>query len=210
MERSEFYQRLFKRAKEAGFSACEAYYAAGESFSVTVFGGEITDYSASESRGLGFRGLVDGRMGYASTQALDEDSIALLVEGRAGERAAHRVRGRAVPLCRGGEVRRCMQLQPRHRRGFRGGEDRPCKSLETMAVGMDARLRREAEASVFSESGEVEIVNTLGCMWATAPTSSAAMCSPWPRKTAASAPASRCFLKTTRRRSTRKRPPARR
>ena len=37
-----------------------------------------------------------------------------------------------------------------------------CKSLETMAAGMDARLRREAEASVFSESGEVEIVNTLG------------------------------------------------
>ena len=43
MERNEFYERLFQRAKEAGFSACEAYYAAGESFSVTVFGGEITD-----------------------------------------------------------------------------------------------------------------------------------------------------------------------
>ena len=81
MERSEFYQSLFERAKAAGFSACEAYYAAGESFSVTVFGGEITDYSASESRGLGFRGLVDGKMGYASTQALDEDSIELLVKG---------------------------------------------------------------------------------------------------------------------------------
>ena len=81
MERNEFYERLFQRAKEAGFSACEAYYVAGESFSVTVFGGEITDYSASEAFGLGFRGLVDGRMGYVSTQALDEDSIALLVEG---------------------------------------------------------------------------------------------------------------------------------
>ena len=81
MERNEFYERLFQRAQEAGFSACEAYYAAGESFSVTVFGGEITDYSASEACGLGFRGLVDGKMGYASTQALDEDSIALLVEG---------------------------------------------------------------------------------------------------------------------------------
>ena len=36
MERSEFYQSLFERAKAAGFSACEAYYAAGESFSVTT------------------------------------------------------------------------------------------------------------------------------------------------------------------------------
>ena len=102
MERNEFYERLFKRAQEAGFSACEAYYAAGESFSVTVFGGEITDYSASEACGLGFRGLVDGKMGYASTQALDEDSIALLVACRPrGQRALSAPRPGGW-RCRGG------------------------------------------------------------------------------------------------------------
>ena len=162
MERSEFYQLLFKRAKEAGFSACEAYYAAGESFSVTVFGGEITDYSASESCGLGFRGLVDGRMGYASTQALDEDSIALLVEG-ARENARLIECGDEQFLFAGAEkYAEVCNDNP-------DIDDVPvtekihlCKSLETMAVGMDARVRREAEAGVFSESGEVEIVNTLG------------------------------------------------
>lgn len=32
MERKEFYQKLFARAQEAGFSACEAYYVSGSNF----------------------------------------------------------------------------------------------------------------------------------------------------------------------------------
>ena len=162
MEQNEFYERLFQRAKEAGFSACEAYYAAGESFSVTVFGGEITDYSASESCGLGFRGLVDGKMGYASTQALDEDSIALLVEG-ARENARLIECEDEQFLFAGAETYAHVQNHcPAIDEMTVAEKIELCKSLETMAVGMDARLRREAEASVFSESGEVEIVNTLG------------------------------------------------
>ena len=159
MERNEFYERLFQRAKEAGFSACEAYYAAGESFSVTVFGGEITDYSASEAFGLGFRGLVDGKMGYASTQALDEDSIALLVEG-ARENARLIECEDEQFLFAGAETYAHVQNHcPAIDEMTVAEKIELCKSLETMAVGMDARLRREAEASVFSESDEVEIVN---------------------------------------------------
>ena len=56
---------------------------------MTVFGGEITDYSPPRAAGWAFAGWVDGKMGYASTQALDEDSIELLVKGARGERAAH-------------------------------------------------------------------------------------------------------------------------
>ena len=46
-----------------------------------MFQGEIVDYSVSSSFGLGFRGLFGGRMGCASTQALDGDAIELLVRG---------------------------------------------------------------------------------------------------------------------------------
>ena len=162
MERSEFYQSLFERAKAAGFSACEAYYAAGESFSVTVFGGEITDYSASESRGLGFRGLVDGRMGYASTQALDEDSIALLVEGARENARLIECEDEQFLFAGAEEYADVCNYNPDIDQVSVAEKIGLCKSLETMAAGMDARLRREAEASVFSESGEVEIVNTLG------------------------------------------------
>ena len=75
MNRQQFIDTLFARAKEAGFEACEVYYSASDNFSTSVFKGEITEYSVSESLGLGFRGLYEGRMGYASTQILDEDAL---------------------------------------------------------------------------------------------------------------------------------------
>ena len=162
MERNEFYERLFKRAQEAGFSACEAYYAAGESFSVTVFGGEITDYSASEACGLGFRGLVDGKMGYASTQALDEDSIALLVEGARENARLIECEDEQFLFAGAREYAEVCNYNPDVDEITVTEKIDLCRSLEKMAVAMDARVRREAEASVFSESSEVEIVNTLG------------------------------------------------
>ena len=51
-----------------------------------------------------------------------------------------------------------------------------------MAAGMDARLRREAEAGVFSESSEVEIVNTLGLHVGHRANIIGGYVQPWPRK----------------------------
>lgn len=84
MEINSFIKTLFERAQAAGYEASEAYYATGESFEVSVKGGEIVDYNVSSSIGLSFRALVDGKMGYASTQVLDEDAIDLLIEGAGG------------------------------------------------------------------------------------------------------------------------------
>ena len=81
MDRKQFIDALFARAKETGFEACEVYYSAADSFDTDVFKNEIIKYSAAESLGLGFRGLYNGRMGYASTQILDADAIDLLVDG---------------------------------------------------------------------------------------------------------------------------------
>ena len=46
--------------------------------------GALEDYQSNHTRGLGFRGLVNGRMGYASTEALDEESIGQLIRGVVG------------------------------------------------------------------------------------------------------------------------------
>ena len=162
MERRKFYQKLFARAKEAGFSACEVYYAAGSSFSATVFGGEITDYSAADERGLGFRGLVDGKMGYASSQALDEDAVELLVEG--ARENAKLIESTDEQFLFAGAKRYATvdNFNPEVDEVSVADKIALCKSLETLAAQADARIRPEAEATVFSESGNVEIVNTLG------------------------------------------------
>ena len=101
-------------------------------------------------------------MGYASTQALDEDSIALLVKG--ARENAHLIECEDEQLLFAGaeEYADVQNYCPDIDEVSVAEKIALCKSLEAMAVGMDARLRREAEASVFSESGAVEIVNTLG------------------------------------------------
>lgn len=76
-----FLDQLMKAAKEAGIEVAEAYIVENESFSVITNQGELNDYQSNMTRGLGFRGLVNGKMGYASTEAFDEESIAQLVKG---------------------------------------------------------------------------------------------------------------------------------
>lgn len=81
MEINSFIKKLFEGAQAAGYEASEAYYASGESFEASVKNGQIIDYNVSSSIGLSFRALVDGKMGYASTQVLDEEAVELLIEG---------------------------------------------------------------------------------------------------------------------------------
>lgn len=76
-----FLDKLMAAAKTAGIEAAEAYVVERESFSTMTNDGEITEYKSNLTRGLGFRGLKNGRMGYASTEAFDDEAIGQLVKG---------------------------------------------------------------------------------------------------------------------------------
>jgi len=75
----EFQKKLFDRAQAEGFEDYEIYYVEGDSFRVGVFQKEIDSYSVNSTMGLSFRGLYNGKMGYAYSEVLDEDAIELLV-----------------------------------------------------------------------------------------------------------------------------------
>ena len=82
MERSEFIRRLFERARALDPEAqCEAYFSQTSEFEAEQRQGELVNYSVSDGGGLGFRVLTKGRMGYASTQILDEEAVDQLVGG---------------------------------------------------------------------------------------------------------------------------------
>ena len=76
-----FLQKLMSAASAAGIEACEAYVVERDSFRVMTTEGEITEYKSNAARGLGFRGILNGRMGYASTEAFDDEAIEQLVRG---------------------------------------------------------------------------------------------------------------------------------
>ena len=80
MDITTFQTELVKNAIESGFKEAEVYYIDSNSFQVKIFEGEIDSYETSENSGLGFRGLYNGKMGYAYTEKIDEDSIAFLID----------------------------------------------------------------------------------------------------------------------------------
>ena len=77
----QFLKDLMIAARQVGIEACEAYLVERDSFSAMVTEGEVTEYKSNMTKGLGFRGIKNGHMGYASTEAFDENAIDQLVRG---------------------------------------------------------------------------------------------------------------------------------
>ncbi|MCL1949570.1 MAG: TldD/PmbA family protein [Turicibacter sp.] len=74
------FNRLFEAGKRAGLLDMEVYFVEDENFSCKVFEGEVDSYAVSATRGLSFRGIYNGKMGYTYTEKADDSSIPFLVE----------------------------------------------------------------------------------------------------------------------------------
>ncbi len=75
----KFTQKLYDRAAVIGGGEYEIYAVLGDSFSVKVTDGEIESYKVNDYIGISFRIKYNGKMGYASTTALDDDGIDALI-----------------------------------------------------------------------------------------------------------------------------------
>ena len=65
---------------EAGLNEYEIYYMSDESVSVSTLNKEVNSFASSISGGLCLRALVDGKMGYASTELMTEAEMRELPE----------------------------------------------------------------------------------------------------------------------------------
>ncbi|OZU89593.1 peptidase U62 [Virgibacillus indicus] len=80
MELTAFRNKLFAEGESLGLTDIELYYEKQESFSCQIFKGEIDEYESSTVNGVSVRGLYNGKMGYAYTEKLDEESVQFLLE----------------------------------------------------------------------------------------------------------------------------------
>lgn len=78
---------VVEAAKEQEITEYELYYATAEGTSVSVFAHEVNEFSSEVAGGVCFRCIVDGKMGYASTEELSEAQAKSLVK-RAAENAS--------------------------------------------------------------------------------------------------------------------------
>ena len=166
MDRKEFVEKLFARAREkAGDApdfACEACFGSNEEFEVQVKNGEIYQYNVSDNGGLGFRALVNGKMGYASTQILDEAAVDMLVDG-ALENAAL-VESEDEQFIFGGSERYpALKLyEPRLEAIDAAKKIEMAKELERLTLRQDPRIAQVEDCALFSTRAESAMVNSKG------------------------------------------------
>lgn len=71
--------KIFEAGKKKGFSAQEVFYQSRKNVTIQVYKGEVEKYNTSQVGGLSYRGIANGKMGYAFTELLDESVIDKMV-----------------------------------------------------------------------------------------------------------------------------------
>ena len=79
MNFDDFKNVVIAECAALGIEEYELYYQAGSSTSVDTFQHGINEFSASQSGGVCFRCIVGGKMGYASTEAMDAQQAKAVV-----------------------------------------------------------------------------------------------------------------------------------
>ena len=158
------FQRLkdavIAQCAERGISEYELYYQYAESTTVGAFQQEINRFTGSVSGGVCFRCIVDGKMGYASTEDMDPDKAGSLVD-RAVDNGSCLETVDPVFLGEGGQV--YAQIQPKCC-------DLPTTEelLETVmkmqqaAYAADDRVIDGTTSQGISERSEIAIYNSKG------------------------------------------------
>lgn len=76
---NEFKELVIAECAALGITEYELYYQVGSSTSVDAFQHSLNEFTASYSGGLCFRCIVNGKMGYASTEALSAEQAKAVV-----------------------------------------------------------------------------------------------------------------------------------
>ena len=162
MEINTFIKKLFERAAEAGYEASEAYYVTGDSFQVSVKGGQIINYNVSSSVGLSFRALVNGKMGYASTQVLDDDAIDLLIDGASGNAGMIETEDEEFIFAGSEKYPELDVYNPAIDAITAAEKIDMAKQLEQKVLALDPAVKQVQMVQVVSMNGEKRIVNSKG------------------------------------------------
>lgn len=162
MKLEQFIEEVGKKAREEGFSDYELYYSEGESFVSGAYEGKIDRYEVNATRGISFRGIINGKMGTAYSEALDESAVRELVLS-AKENAALTDRKNEEEFYDGNGTYPDVN-------GYFPGIDavsteekiQMALDLEKKALSTDERIKGVEHCLISSGLSEVRIVNSKG------------------------------------------------
>ena len=162
MTLDQFIQALLDEAKKAGIEAAEIYLASGDSFRAMCVQGQIANYTVNATRGLSLRGLYQGKMGYAATEAFDEEAVSQLV--KAVKESAELTEDEDVQeIYRGDESYPAADYyQPALDQVPEEKKLALVLDLEKKAKALDERIVQLNYDMISTNSSEVRIVNSYG------------------------------------------------
>ena len=162
MDMNAFIDRVLDAAKKAGLEQAEVYYNEGNSFSASSVKGEIADYSVHSTGGLSLRGLWKGKMGYASTEAFDDEAISQLISGV--QESAELIEDESVQEIFAGSPH--YETVENYNAALDKVDEKDklalVLQLENEALHMDERISQVGHAMVETGSGLTILKNTYG------------------------------------------------
>lgn len=156
----EFKQLVIAECAAQGIAEYELYYQVGASTSVDTFQHNINEFSSSYTGGVCFRCIVNGKMGYAATEALNAQQAQAVVAS-AVDNAINLEAEEAVFLGEGGQ-----EYEPLEDRSYDlpTTEELIAKTLETTEklYAADAMAVDGCQANGIIETSEIAIYNSKG------------------------------------------------
>ena len=158
----QFIRALLDEAKKEGIEAAEIYLSSGDSFRAMCVQGQIANYTVNATRGLSLRGLYLGKMGYAATEAFDEEAVTQLVQ--AVKESAELTEDEDVQEIYPGdkEYPRMDNYQPALDEIPENRKLDLIQEIEKKALAMDERITALNYNMISTSSGETRIVNSFG------------------------------------------------
>ena len=176
MDFNTFKNLVIAKCAEMGIEEYELYYTTAESTSVSAFQQEINEFTSSKEGGLCFRCIVNGKMGYASTEALNEATAASVVE-QAADNASVLEAEEPVFLGEGGKTYQEVTRKPVE---LPAVDSLIAKVLETQKSMYDADpmvidgtqtqgIAERSETAIYNSKGlDLQSANTLTALVAAA------------------------------------------
>ena len=160
MNFNEFKELVIAECQALGVAEYELYYQAGASTSVDTFQHSINEFTSSYSGGLCFRCIVNGKMGYASTENLSAQQAKSVV-AKAVDNAINLEAEEAVFLGEGGQ-----EYEPMDDKSYAlpSTEELIAKVLETTEklYAADPMAVDGCQTQGIIETSEVAIYNSKG------------------------------------------------
>lgn len=160
MDFNAFKNAVIEECAALGIEEYELYYSAGESTSVDTFLHAINEFTASQDGGVCFRCIVNGKMGYASTEDLSAEQAKAVVLS-AVDNASVLESEEQVFLGEGGQEYEPLQLKE--------AAVTPTEQLISVALQTQEKLYKAHEAIIdgcqtntLTQRSELAIYNSKG------------------------------------------------